>query len=344
MKHCKRLSIDLAKGVFQICGLNSNNKTLFNRKTTRAKLLIDVINSKPDTIIMESCYSATYWGRLFESHGFKVKLIPAQHVKPFVKGNKNDKHDALAIAEASMRPNIHFVPIKTVEQQDIQCLHRVRQRLISYRTGLTNQIRGLLSDYGIIFAKGHHAILSSLPLLIEDMECDLSFTIRELLNDLLEELKGRNAQINKAEDKIKNLSSKQKGFTNLMDMPGIGLINASALVSAIGDAKQFSSARGFAAFLGLVPKHEQSGTKLVNKGISKNGNRYLRTLLVHGARTIVSRYKNSDDPLKQFAMKIKEKRGKHKAYVAVAHKMSRIIWAMLTKDQAYNPDYILTRK
>ncbi len=344
MKHCKRLSIDLAKGVFQICGLNANNKTIFNRQTTRAKLLIEVLNCKPNMIFMESCYSANYWGRLFESHGFEVKLIPAQHVKPFVKGNKNDKHDALAIAEASIRPHIHFVPLKTVEQQDIQCLHRVRQRLISYRTGLTNQIRGLLSDYGIIFSKGHHKILQSLPLLIEDMENNLSFDMRELLHDLLEELKNRDTQIDKVEGKINMLSTKRKGFANLMDMPGIGLINASALVSAIGDAKQFSSARGFAAFLGLVPKHEQSGTTLKSKGISKNGNRYLRTLLIHGARTIVSRYSNMDDPLKKFAMKIKEKRGKHKAYVAVAHKMSRIIWAMLTKDQAYNPDYILTRK
>ena len=295
-------------------------------------------------IFMESCYSANYWGRLFESHGFRVKLIPAQHVKPFVKGNKNDKHDALAIAEASMRPNIYFVPVKTTEQQDIQCLHRVRKRLISYRTGLTNQIRGLLSDYGIIFFKGHHKVLQSLPLLIEDMANNLSFDMRELLYDLLEELKNRNVQIKNIEEKIKMLSTKRKGFANLMDMPGIGLINASALVSAIGDAKQFSSARGFAAFLGLVPKHEQSGTKLKSLGISKNGDRYLRTLLIHGARTIVSRYKNMDDPLKQFAMKIKERRGKHKAYVAVAHKMSRIIWAMLTKDQAYNPDYILTKK
>ena len=146
------------------------------------------------------------------------------------------------------------------------------------------------------------------------------------------------------EEKIKFLSKKCKRFENLMDMPGIRLINSSALVSAIGDAKQFSSARGFAAFLGLVPKHEQSGTKLKSMGISKNGNCYLRTLLIHGARAIVNRYQNTDDPLKKFAMKIKEKRDPHKAYVAVAHKMSRIIWAMLTKDQAYNPDYILTRK
>jgi transposase len=344
MKHCKRLSIDLAKDVFQICGLNSTNKNIFNRKTTRAKLLLEVLNIKPDMIFMESCYSANYWGRLFESHGLCVKLIPAQHVKPFVKGNKNDKHDALAIAEASMRPNIHFVPIKTIEQQDIQCLHRVRQRLISSRTALTNQVRGLLSDYGIIFSKGHHKILQSLPLLIEDMANNLSFDMRELLNDLLEELKNKNTQIRNTEEKIKIISKKCTGFANLMDMPGIGLINSSALVSAIGDAKQFTSARGFAAFLGLTPKHEQSGRTIKNKGISKNGNRYLRTLLIHGARSIVSRYKNTDDPLKQFAIKIKEKRGKHKAYVAVAHKMSRIIWAMLTKNEAYNPDYILTRK
>jgi len=344
MKHCKRLSIDLAKDVFQICGLSINNKTIFNRKTTRAKLLLEVLTIKPDMIFMESCYSANYWGRLFESHDFTVKLIPAQHVKPFVKGNKNDKHDALAIAEASMRPNIHFVPIKTIEQQDIQCLHRVRQRLISSRTGLINQIRGLLSDYGIIFSKGHHKILQSLPLLIEDMSNQLSFDMRELLNDLHEELKNKNTQIKNTEEKIKIISTKCKGFANLMDMPGIGLINSSALVSAIGDAKQFTSARGFAAFLGLTPKHEQSGRTLKNKGISKNGNRYLRTLLIHGARSVVSRYKNMDDPLKQFAMKIKGKRGNHKAYVAVAHKMSRIIWAMLTKNESYNPNHVLTKK
>ena len=195
-----------------------------------------------------------------------------------------------------------------------------------------------------IWLEGRHKILQSLPLLIEDMANNLSFDMRELLNDLLEELKNKNIQIKDIEEKIKFLSKKCKGFENLMNMPGIGLINSSALVSAIGDAKQFSSARGFAAFLGLVPKHEQSGTKLKSMGISKNGNCYLRTLLIHGARAIVNRYQNTDDPLKKFAMKIKEKRGAHKAYVAVAHKMSRIIWAMLSKDQAYNPDYILTRK
>ena len=344
MNHCKLLSIDLAKSVFQICADNDHNKLLFNKKVTRKTLLKEVLNANPDKIFMESCYSANYWGRLFQSHGFQVKLIPAQHVKPFVKGNKNDKHDALAICEASQRPNLHFVPIKSIEQQDIQNLHRVRQRLITHRTAMSNQIRGLFSDYGIIFNKGHQKVLSDLPYLIEDMENDLSFVMREVLNDLLEELKNKNSQITKIENSINQLSSKQTGYQNLLDMPGIGLMNASAIVASIGNAKQFNSARGFAAWLGLVPKHEQSGNKLKSMGISKNGNRYLRTLLIHGARTVVSLYKNTDDPLKRFANKIKQNRGKHIAYVAVAHKMARIIWAMQTKNQAYNPEHILTVK
>jgi transposase len=344
MKHCKLLSIDLAKNVFQICGVNSHNKILFNKKVTRSKLLIEVLNANPEKIFIESCYSATYWGRLFKSHGFKVGLIPAQHVKPFVKGNKNDKHDAVAIIEASQRPNLHLVPIKTIEQQDIQNLHRVRQRLVSARTGLSNQIRGLLADYGIIFAKGHHKVLLDLPYLIEDLDNDLSFMMREILNDLLEELRSKNTQITKIEQSINQLSSTQPGYQNLLKMPGIGLMNASAIVSSIGNARQFDSARGLAAWLGLVPKHEQSGNKLKSMGISKTGNKYLRTLLIHGARAVVSLYKNNEDPLKKFGMKIKQKRGKQIAYVAVAHKMARIIWAMQTKNQSYNPDYSLTIK
>lgn len=344
MKHCKLLSIDLAKNVFQICGANSQIKILFNKKVTRSKLLKEVLSANPDKIFMESCYSATYWGRLFESHGFKVGLIPAQHVKPFVKGNKNDKHDAVAIIEASQRPNLHLVPIKSIEQQDIQNLHSIRQRLIANRTGLSNQIRGLLSDYGIIFSKGHHKVLLDLPYLIEDLENDLSFVMRELLSDLLEELRAKNSQLKKIEQSINQISSTQTGYDNLLNMPGIGLMNASAIVASIGNAQQFDSARGFAAWLGLVPKHEQSGNKLKSMGISKNGNRYLRTLLIHGARAIVSLYKNNEDPLKKFGMRIKQKRGKHIAYVAVAHKMARIIWAMQTKNQSYNPNYSLTVK
>lgn len=344
MNHCKLLSIDLAKTVFQICAMNDHNKILFNKKVTRKKLLKEVLNANPEKIFMESCYSANYWARLFKSHGFAVYLIPAQHVKPFVKGNKNDKHDAVAICEASQRPNLHFVPIKTIEQQDIQNLHRIRQRLITHRTAMSNQIRGLLSDYGIIFNKGHQKVLSDLPYLIEDLENELSFVMREILNDLLDELKSKNEQILKIEHSINQLSLKQSGYQDLLDMPGIGLMNASAIVASIGNARQFSSARGFAAWLGLTPKHEQSGNKLKSMGISKNGNRYLRTLLIHGARAVVSLYKNTDDPLKKFATKIKQNRGKHIAYVAVAHKMARIIWALLTKNMAYNQNHLLSIK
>ena len=169
-----------------------------------------------------------------------------------------------------------------------------------------------------------------------------SLDLFSFLNDLLEEIRNKNSQITKIEHNIELLSSTQSGYENLLNMPGIGLMNASAIVATIGNGKQFDSARGFAAWLGLVPKHEQSGNKIKSMGISKNGNRYLRTLLIHGARAVVSLYKNNDDPLKKFGMKIKDKRGKHIAYVAVAHKMARIIWAMQTKNQSYNPNFALT--
>ncbi len=193
---------------------------------------------------------------------------------------------------------------------------------------MSNQLRGMLSEYGIIFTKGHQKILSDLPYLIEDMENDLSFVMREVLNDLLDELRNKNEKISKIEHSINLLSSKQSGYHNLLGMPGIGVMNASAIVSSIGNAKQFDSARGFAAWQSLVPKHQQSGNKIKSVGISKNGNKYLRTLLIHGARALVTMYKDNDDPLKKFAMKIKQKRGKNIAYVAVAHKMTRIIWAI----------------
>ncbi|MCF6319629.1 MAG: IS110 family transposase [Proteobacteria bacterium] len=188
MKHCKLLSIDLAKTVFQLCGMDHNNHVIFNNKITRKKLLQSVLEAKPETIVMEACYSANYWGRLFESHGFKVSLIPAQHVKPFVKGNKNDHNDALAICEASLRPGIYFVTVKSIEQQDIQALHRIRQRKVRDRTALVNQIRGLLSEYGIIFNQGYVKMAASIPLIIEDMSSGLSFPMRDMLHSLLEEL------------------------------------------------------------------------------------------------------------------------------------------------------------
>jgi transposase len=344
MKHCKLLSIDLAKTVFQICGLNRSNKEIFNRQVRRNKLLIEVLNAKPDIIFIESCYSATYWARLFQSHGLEVKLIPPQHVKAFVKGNKNDKHDALAIAEAGLRPNVHYVPVKTEEQQEIQILHKIRARYVRERTSITNQIRGFLSDYGIIINKGHSKLKGALPLIIEDASNSLTHKVREYLNHMHQEMLMKTEQLEVIKFEIEQLSSQQKDYSRLLELPGIGLLSASAIVARIGDAKQFDSARGMAAWLGLVPGHQASGTRITMQKITKRGDRYLRTLLIHCGRSVVNRYSNTENPLKQYAIRIKERRGKNIAAVAVAHKLVRIIWSMLVNDRAYNPNFALTRK
>lgn len=343
MKHCKLLSIDLAKSVFQLCGMDKNHHVLFNKKVSRNQLIQSVLEIKPDTIFMESCYSANYWGRQFESLGFKVKLIPPQHVKPFVKTNKNDQHDALAICEASLRPGIHFVPVKTTEQQDLQSMHRIRQRLIRDRTSLVNQIRGLLSEYGVIITRSYRVMKTQLPLIIEDMSNQLTFLMREMIGDLNQELHDINDRVTSIEQKIEQTASLNPNHKLLMSIPGIGLLTASALVAQIGDAKQFSSARGFAAWLGLTPKHSSSGTKITNQGMSKRGDKYLRTLFIHGGRTVVINYKQSSI-LKRFAKQVCDRRGRHKGIIAVAHKLARIVWAVLTTQQSYNPEHVLTMK
>ncbi|HOP23195.1 MAG TPA: IS110 family transposase [Gammaproteobacteria bacterium] len=341
MKHCKLLGIDLAKSVFQLCGMDINNHVISNKNVIRSKLLESVINTKPDVIFMESCYSANYWGRVFQSHGFKVKLIPPIHVKPFVKGNKNDHNDALAICEASQRPGIYFVEVKTQEQQDLQALHNIRQRRMRDRTALANQIRGLLAETGILLSKGHKRIPKVLPLIIEDATNEISFPMREALYELVNEYNFLTDKLSQVENQIRLLCDPNEDYHKLQEIPGIGFLIASAIISQIGNAREFKNARGLAAWLGLTPKHHASGNKIKNQGISKRGNRYIRTLLVHGARSIVCLYKNKQEPMKIFADRMNQKLGLNKATVAVAHKLSRIVWAVLAKQQNYNPQLII---
>lgn len=340
MKHCKLLGIDLAKSVFQLCSMDHHQQVISNKKIKRSQLLKTVLDIKPETIFMESCYTANYWGRVFQDHGFEVFLIPPRHVKPFVKGNKNDHNDALAICEASQRPGIHFVAVKTQSQQDLQALHNIRQRRVRDRTSVVNQINGLLAEQGILIKKGHKHLPQTLPLIIEDATNQLSFRLREAMTELLEEYIFISAKITKVETQIQQISECYPQYQRLLKIPGIGFLTASAILSQVGNAQEFKNARGMAAWLGLTPKHHASGHRINNQGISKNGNRYIRTLLVHGARSVVCLYKNQQEPLKMFADKLNQKRGIHKATVAVAHKMARIVWAVLAKDEDYKPAII----
>jgi len=329
------IAIDLAKNIFQVCIVNSNNRVLVNRQLTRTSLSQFIAKQAPTTIAMEACYSSHYWARLFQSCGHQVKLIPAQHVKPFVRGNKNDHNDALAIAEAARRPNIRPVPIKTVAQQDIQALHRLRERIVSQRTGISNQTRGLLSEYGIVFPNGFKALKQVLVSLLDPNDERLSVTIKHQLQFIADEFESTNTRLNELNQLLAKIAQDNPLCRNLMSIPGIGYINATALFSAIGNGNQFNSARELSVWLGVTPKHFASGNKHVTAGISKRGNRYLRKQLVHGARAAMSRCKKRDDQLSRWLNAIVARRGPNKACVAMANKMARFSWSLLQKNEMY---------
>ncbi len=325
----KLVAIDLAKNVFQVCAINQAGKAVFNKKVSRAKLVSCVMNLKPNKIVMESCYTANYWGRVFGNYGIEVGAIPAQFVKPFVRGNKSDHNDALAIAEAAMRPNVRWVPIKTIEQQDLQSIHRIRERRIKERTALANQIRGLLSEYGITVPVGIKNLSKKLPDILEDATNDLTTTTREFLFDLYEELKDITVRIDKLLSLIERTCKANEDYQRLMTIPGFGAVVSSLFLSAIGDGSQFNNGRELSVWLGVTPSSKGSGDKVTHKGITKRGNRQLRTLLVHAARAAATRCKNRDYYLLQWVDKVAERRGKPKAWVALANKLARIAWALM---------------
>jgi transposase len=270
--------------------------------------------------------------------GHDVKLIPPQHVKPFVQGNKNDYNDARAIAEAVNRPRMSFVAVKTEEEHDIQAVHRIRSQCLRDRTALSNSTRGLLGEYGISFSKGLAALRRRIPELLEDAENSLSFRFRNILARRYEQLVELDEHIVFYTKELELLSQQDDGCQRLQTIPGYGPIIASAFRSTIGDGQSYVCGRHAAASLGLVPKQWSSGGKNVLLGISKRGDRYLRTLLVQGARAVVLRAANRDDQLSRWINRLQERRGWHKTVVAVANKLARIGWAILRHNTNYEPN------
>jgi len=236
----KLVSIDLAKNSFQVCAINQAGKPMMNKKVNRNKLVETVLQLSPEQVVMEACYTANYWGRKFQSYGIKADAIPAQFVKAFVRGNKNDNNDALAIAEAASRPNIKWVPIKAIEQQDLQSIHRARERHIRNRTGLINQTRGLLSEYGIVISKGVKVFQKQLPEILEDASNELSVAARKLIYQLSEELSQINQQIKQDEQLIDELVKDNEDYQRLLSVPGIGPILSSSLI-AVGRQRRSST-------------------------------------------------------------------------------------------------------
>lgn len=337
MANTNVIGIDLAKNVFQVCGLSKSNKLLFNRQLSRTELASFMAKQAVTNVAMEACYSSHYWGREIANMGHRVKLLPAQHVKPFVRGNKSDANDALAIAEAANRPDIKAVPIKTLAQQDIQCLHRLRERHVAQRTALINQTRGLLSEYGIVAAQGHKAFCKLLRF-IASPECNaLSPTLKKHMNDIADEYYWHTDKIVGLLADLTAIAKQNPLCQFLLSIPGIGVINATAIYSAIGDGSQFASAREFAVWLGLTPKQAGSGEKTYSGGITKRGNRYLRKQLVHGARAAVSRSKLKTDHWSLWANALIARRGMQKGSVAMAARMSRTAWILLQRREMFKP-------
>jgi transposase len=329
------LGIDLAKSVFQLHGVDSTGKTVLRKKLSRGQLLTFIANTPACLIGMEACSGSNYWAREFQKLGHQVRLMSPQFVKPYVKSNKNDAADAEAICEAVQRPTMRFVTGKQIEQQDIQCLHRVRDRLVRSRTALANEIRGLLLEYGIVIPKSLSKLRSGFPIMLEDHADQLTSMSSDFFAHLLKEFRSIDERIAVYDDKIKAVFQAHPVCKRLAQIPGIGPLTATVLVAAVADPASFKNGRQFAAWLGLVPRQHSSGGKERLLGISKRGDSYLRMLLIHGARATLRWVDPKEDRRSRWAKQLIERRGKNRAAVALANKNARTVWALLARGEEY---------
>jgi transposase len=338
MKHeMNVLGIDIAKRVFHAVGMDDRGNIVYRKRLSRHDLMPFVAKLPPVLIGIEACGGAHYWARRFRAYGHEVKLMAPQFVKPYVKSNKNDSRDAEAIAEAVTRPTMRFVPVKDVDQQDIQALHRVRERLMGERTALVNEVHGLLHEYGIVMPKGVAKFRQAVVGTLEAEQDKLTPLSQEMFWKLVEEFGALEKQLAYYQEKLEALATTHPECQRLMTIPGIGPLSATALVAAVSDASAFKNGRQFAAWLGLVPRQHSTGGKERLLGISKRGDSYVRKLLIHGARVTLRWVGLKTDRRSQWMRQLLERRGKNRTAVAVANKNARIVWALLTSHQDYQP-------
>lgn len=328
------IGLDIAKNIFHMYSIGADNQVI-KKKLKRAELLAFFANYPTSLIGIEACGGAHHWARELIKLGHEVVLLNARYVKSFVVGNKNDFNDAQAIFDAVTRPNKRVVAVKTLEQQDIQLVHTVRQSLVDQRTALVNQIRGLLSERGIVIHQGIHQVRKQLPSILEDADNNLTPLSRELLNERYAQLVQLDDAIKQQDRRMNRLCTDNDTAKRFLEVPGVGPMTATIIASDIGDGKRYASSRDYAASLGIVPRQHSSGDKLIYLGISKRGNRYIRTLLIHGARAVLKNCSDKTDKLNLWLQALIERRGFNKAAVALANKNARILWAMATKNQVY---------
>ena len=333
--HIASIGIDLGKTTFHLVALGEHNKIVVRKKFSRAQLLAYTANLPSSLIGLEACAGAHFMGAALRGQGHEVRLMPAQFIKPYRKSNKNDFIDAEAIAEAVTKHNMRFVQIKTQEQLDVQAMHRVRDRLVQRRTALINEIRGFLLERGITFAAAPIHLRKNLPMVIEDAEQNLSARLRWLLERMWEEWKQVELDIKAMTEEIERISNENALCRRLRQIPGFGPLVSSATVAAIGNGAAFRRGRDFAAWVGVVPRQYSTGGKQKLFGISKRGNVYLRRMLIHGARAVLLRVKYDTGGFGQWVHRLAQRAPRNKVVVAIANKLARMAWAVLSSGKDY---------
>jgi len=336
-----RVGIDLAKNVFQVHGVNEHGKCVWKRRLKRATWLrVFTETVEPGCEVgMEACGGAHHWARELQARGYDVKLIPPQFVKPYVKSQKDDAVDAAAVCEAMSRPDMRFVPVKTIEQQDIQAIHRVRALVMGERTAKSNQIRGLVTEYGLVAPRHVGPLRQEIPCWLEDAENGLTDQFRALLQGLWHELLGLDQRIKELTAEITRISNTHPDAKRLKkQLRGVGPLVSTALVARIGDGRQLKRGRQAAASVGLTPRHHGTGGRNRLYGITKQGDRYLRCITIHGSRAVVSHAKHRDDRLSLWVTDLADRTHPNVAAVALANKTVRVAWAMLRYGTDYDPE------
>ena len=333
----RTIGIDLGKTVFHLVAVDGRGKVVARKKCSRTQLLRFTSNLPCCLIGMEACAGSHFLGRALREQGHEARLMPAQYVKPYVKTNKNDYIDAEACAEAVTRPSMRFVPIKSDDQLDLQSLHRVRERWMVRRTAVINQIRGMLLERGITIAKGRRHIEQSLPGILEDADNKLSGALRVLLGELRLEMQYVHRQIGESNKLIERIAGELEDGQHLMTVPGIGPMIATATIAAIANGSAFKKGRGFAAWIGVVPGERSTGGKQKLTGTSRRGNKYLRKLFVQGAHAVLQRRTKQDPVLSAWVQRLAARKRPQLVAVALANRMARIAWAVLSKGEVYRP-------
>jgi len=336
-----RVGVDLAKSVFQVHGVDRSDRPALRRQLKRSNWLRVLMEKlEPGCEIgMEACGGAHHWARALRERGFQVKLIPPQFVKPYVKSQKNDANDAEAICEAMSRPGMRTVGIKTLEQQDIQSIHRVRSSLIGQRTAQANQIRGLVAEYGLVAPKQLGPLRKAIPDWLEEADNGLTDRLRALLHGLWDALLQLDERIAGLDQEIEGIANTHPDAKRLKQLQGVGPLVATALVARFGDGRHFNRGRQAAASVGLTPRCHGTGGKNRLMGITKQGDPYLRSILIHGARSAVSHAHRKEDRLSRWATELKERSHMNVAAVALANKTVRVAWAMLRNGTDYDPEF-----